>query len=148
MEVEYQISYPEDVSSSLTSVTLSLLFFHWVNLRKFPETSGKSMENSEDGGKLRKCTCIYPAHKKETFSAPWTVWSCGTRLYVRKITSGVLSVRGGFFHNFDFETDLPLTKTIAGRNFPVLLRFVLSPTHYCVFCSGSTSIQSRSILRC
>ncbi len=56
--------------------------------------------------------------------------------------------RGGFFHNFDFETNLPLSKTIAGRNFPVLLRFVLSPSRYCVFCSGSTSIQSRSILSC
>ncbi len=28
--------------------------------------------------------------------------------------------RGGFFHNFDFETDLPLSKTIAGRNLTVL----------------------------
>jgi hypothetical protein len=43
--------------------------------------------------------------------------------------------RGGFFHNFDFETDLPLSKTIAGtgRNFPVLRRFVQCPTRYSVF---------------
>jgi hypothetical protein len=32
--------------------------------------------------------------------------------------------RGGFFHNFDFETVLPVSKTIAGRNSPVLLRFI------------------------
>jgi hypothetical protein len=96
MEVEYQSSNPKVMSSSLTSVTMtrSLLFLHWVNLRKFPETFGKSTENSEDIGKLRKGTCIYPAHKQETFSAPWTVWSCGTRLYVLKITSGVLTVHG------------------------------------------------------
>ncbi len=56
--------------------------------------------------------------------------------------------QGGFFHNFDFETDLPLSKKIAGRNFPVLLRFVQCPTRYSVFCSGSTLIQSRSILSC
>ncbi len=56
--------------------------------------------------------------------------------------------RGGFFHNFDFETDLPLSQTIAGRNFPVLRRFVQCPTRYSVFCSGKTSIQSRSILSC
>ncbi len=39
MEVEYQISNPKDESSSLTTVTMtrSLLFFHFVNLRKFPE---------------------------------------------------------------------------------------------------------------
>jgi hypothetical protein len=63
MEVEYQISIPEEVSSSPTIVTVAccLLLFLWVILRKFPETSGKSTENSEDGGKLRKCTCIYPA---------------------------------------------------------------------------------------
>ena len=54
--------------------------------------------------------------------------------------------RGGFFHNFDYGTVLPLSKTIAGRNFPLLLRFVLCPTRYSVFCSGKTSIQSRSIL--
>jgi hypothetical protein len=78
---------------------LTLLFFHWENLRKFPknlrkypETSGKPPENSEDGGKLRKCKCIYAAHKQETFSAPWTVWSCGIRLYARKSASGVLTV--------------------------------------------------------
>jgi hypothetical protein len=29
-----------------------------------------------------------------------------------------------FFHNFYFETVLPLSKTTAGRNFPVLLRFL------------------------
>jgi hypothetical protein len=53
-EVEYQSSNSKDVSSSLATVTMtrSLLFFHWVNLRKFPETSGKSPENSEDGGKV------------------------------------------------------------------------------------------------
>jgi hypothetical protein len=62
------------------------------NPRKYPKTSGKPPENSKDGGKLRKCKCIYSAHKKETFSAPWTVWSCGIRLYVRKSTSGVLTV--------------------------------------------------------
>ncbi len=56
--------------------------------------------------------------------------------------------RGGFFHNFDFETVLPLSKTIAGRNFPLFLRFVLCPTRYSVFCSGKTLIQSRSMLSC
>ncbi len=56
--------------------------------------------------------------------------------------------QGGFFHNSDFETVLPLSKTIAGRNLPVLLRFVLCPTRYSVFCSGKTLIQSRSILSC
>ena len=56
--------------------------------------------------------------------------------------------RGGFFHYFDFETDLPLSKTIAGRNFPVLRQFVQCPTRYGVFCSGKTLIQSRSILSC
>ncbi len=109
-EVEYQISNPKVVSSIPTMVTmaLTLLFFYWGkppeisekppeisgNLRK---TSGKPPENSEDGGKLRKCKCIYAAHKQETFSAPWTVWSCGIRLYVRKSTSGVLTV-------YDFAT--------------------------------------------
>jgi hypothetical protein len=48
--------------------------------------------------------------------------------------------RGGFFHNFDFETVLPLSKTTAGRNFPVLLRFVLCPARYSFFCSGKTLI--------
>ncbi len=56
--------------------------------------------------------------------------------------------RKGFFHNFDFETVLPVSKTTAGRNFPVLLRFVLCPTRYRVFCSGKTFIQSRSMLSC
>jgi hypothetical protein len=56
--------------------------------------------------------------------------------------------RGGFFHNFDFETVFLLSKTTAGRNFPVLLRFVLCPARYSVFCSGKTLIQSRSILSC
>ena len=56
--------------------------------------------------------------------------------------------RKGFFHNFDFETVLPVSKTTAGRNFPVLLRFVLCPTRYSVFCSGKTLIQSRSLLSC
>ncbi len=31
-----------------------------------------------------------------------------------------IPARGGFFHNFDFETVLPLSKTTAGRNFPVV----------------------------
>ncbi len=53
-----------------------------------------------------------------------------------------------FFHNFDFETVLPVSKTTVGRNFPVLQRFVLCPTRYSVFCSGKTLIQSRSILSC
>ena len=53
-----------------------------------------------------------------------------------------------FFLNFDFETVLPVSKTTAGRNFPELLRFVLCPTRYSVFCSGKTLIQSRSILSC
>ncbi len=61
-ELEYQISNPKDVSSIPTIVTevLTLLFFQWENLRKFPKnlrkfpkTSGKFPENSEDGGKLR-----------------------------------------------------------------------------------------------
>jgi hypothetical protein len=56
--------------------------------------------------------------------------------------------RKGFFHNFDFETVLPVSKTTAGRNFPVLLRFVLCPIRYSVFCSGKTLIQSRSLLSC
>ena len=56
--------------------------------------------------------------------------------------------RGGFFHNFDFETVLPLSKTTAGGNFPLLPRFVLCPTRYSIFCSGKTLIQSRSILSC
>ncbi len=60
----------------------------------------------------------------------------------------ILRPRGGFFRKFDFETVLPLLKTTAGRNFPVLLRFVLSPSRYSVFCSGKTLIQSRSILSC
>ncbi len=83
----------------MVTAVLTLLFFRWENLRKFPKnlrkfpkTSGKSSENSEYGGKLRKCKCIYAAHKQETFSAPWTVWSCGIRLYVRKSTSGVSTV--------------------------------------------------------
>ncbi len=46
--------------------------------------------------------------------------------------------RKGFFHNFDFETVLPVSKMTAGRNLPVLLRFVLCPTRYGVFCSGKT----------
>jgi hypothetical protein len=41
--------------------------------------------------------------------------------------------RGGLFHNFDFETVLPLSKTTAGRNSPVLLRLVLCPARYSVF---------------
>jgi hypothetical protein len=56
--------------------------------------------------------------------------------------------REGFFYNFDFETVLPVSKTTAGRNFPVLLRFVLCPSRYSVFCSRKTLIQSRSILSC
>ncbi len=56
--------------------------------------------------------------------------------------------RQGFFHNFDFETVLPVLKTTAGGNLPVSLRFVLSPIRYSVFCSGRTLIQSRSILSC
>jgi hypothetical protein len=62
--------------------------------------------------------------------------------------SAISRPRGGFFHNFDFETVLPLSKTTAGRNLPVLLRFVLCPTRSSVFCSGKTFIQSRSILSC
>ncbi len=59
---------------------------------KPPETSRKPPENSQDGGKLRKCKCIYPAQNQVTLSAPWTVWSCGIRLYVWISTSGVLTV--------------------------------------------------------
>ncbi len=36
--------------------------------------------------------------------------------------------REGYFYNFDFETVLPVSKTTADRNFPVLLRFVLCPS--------------------
>jgi hypothetical protein len=71
--------------------------------------------------------------------------------YCDDIAKGLPAIgrpQGGFFHNFDFETDLPLSKTIAGRNFPLLRRFVQCPTRYRVFCSGKTSIQSRSILSC
>ncbi len=53
-----------------------------------------------------------------------------------------------FFHNFDFYTVLPVSKTTAGRNFPVLPQFVLCPTRFSVFCSGKTLIQFRSILSC
>jgi hypothetical protein len=56
--------------------------------------------------------------------------------------------RKSFFHNFDFETVLPVSKTTAGRNLPVLIRFVLCPPRYSVFCSGKTLIQSRCILSC
>jgi hypothetical protein len=53
-----------------------------------------------------------------------------------------------FFHNFNFETVLPVLKTTAGGNLPVLMQFELSPTRYSVFCSGTTLIQSRSLLSC
>jgi hypothetical protein len=46
--------------------------------------------------------------------------------------------RGGFFLYFDFETDLPLSKTIAGRNFPLLRPFVQCPTRYSVFAAERT----------
>jgi hypothetical protein len=106
-EVEYRISNAKDVSSSPAMVTI----FLWENLRKFaknlwkcPETSGKPPKNSEDGGKLQKCKCIYAAHKQETFSAPWTVWSCGIRLYVRKSTFGVLTVNDLLYtHHYGFN---------------------------------------------
>ncbi len=41
--------------------------------------------------------------------------------------------REGFFHNFDFETVLPVLKTTADGNFPVSIRFVLSPTRTVFF---------------
>ncbi len=68
-EVEYQISNPKDVSLIPTMVTmaLALLFFHWQYLRKFPEnprkppeTSGKPLENSEYGRKLREMQMYLP----------------------------------------------------------------------------------------
>ncbi len=62
--------------------------------------------------------------------------------------SAICWPREGVFHNFDFETVLPVLKTTADCNFPVLIRFELSPTRYSVFCSGSALIQSGSILSC
>jgi hypothetical protein len=60
----------------------------------------------------------------------------------------ICRLREGFFHNYDFETVLPVLKTTAVGNFPVLIRFVLSPTRYSVFCSICNLIQSGSILSC
>ncbi len=96
-EVEYQISNPKVVSSIPTMVTTALLFYFFIgktsgNFRKTFGNIWKPPENSEDGGKLRKCKCISAAHKQETFSGPWTVWSCGIRFYIRKSASGVLTV--------------------------------------------------------
>ncbi len=71
--------------------------------------------------------------------------------YSEDFSRGLLAIcrpRKGFFHNFHFETVLPVSKTTAGGNFPLSLRFVLSPTRYSVFCSGRNLIQSRSILSC
>ncbi len=75
------------------------------------------------------------------------------RLRLYKVPTAIVKILAGtfplsadpgkvFFHNFDFETVLPVSKTTACRNFPVLIQFELSPTRYSVFCSGRTLIQS------
>ena len=50
--------------------------------------------------------------------------------------------RQGFFHNFDFETVLPVSKTTAVCNLPVSIRFEQRTIRYRVFGCVGTLIQS------
>jgi hypothetical protein len=57
--------------------------------------------------------------------------------------------RGGFFHNFDFETVLPLyqrRQRVGTSRYCYDLYYVLPAILF--FCSGKTLIQFRSILSC
>jgi hypothetical protein len=91
----------------MVTMALTLLFFHWENLRKFPENLRKTFGKLRRRRKITEMQMFFPGsqtNKNFLDHGLWTVWSCGIRLYVRESTFGVLTVHA------DFKSDEKVVK--------------------------------------